>query len=632
MPQKIICRMSLALILYLAAGLRSAVAVNEMNYGADGNDYFQFTTPSMTFDKASGFTTLITFAMHVNPDGTLLIGGDVACTNGVYTGPANWGSLIAALKTPPTTVTRYEVCIGGWEDTSFANIESLVNSQGNGLGSILYKNFQALKSAVPGIDAINDDDEQTYDLNSSESFANMLGGLGYRFTIVPYTAQSFWVNLYHSITNCDYIYLQCYEGGAGNDPGQWDSAFGSSVVVVPGQESNTANPATFHSWYLETGVQGGFYYPDVVFDSTYWSAAIIEGYGIIPAAPTGVTAVAGGRQVNLSWNMVPGAISYNVKRSTSSGEETNIANISTANSHWPASNEYTDIGLLDGTNYYYDISAVDTNGESSNSTEVSTTPQAGIINNYSFELNVASIGGVVTTVPTGWMAFNEAGSSDIGSQNAGGTDYTVYDPLASPANGSQYCYINMFNSSVTGGIYQDVGALQPNTSYTLTVAIGSRHDRINSPGIISLVNGTNNAGTMLVSGGGLPAAQNTWQNYSITFTNGASATGDLTIVLSVLGNSSTIQADFDNVRLISTSIVPKLPILAAPEVSGGNLILTGSDGTPNGAYTWLSTTNLLAPIYWMTNGTGNLDMNGDFSNEFSITTNPSGCFFRLRMP
>jgi len=82
-----------------------ASGINVANYGADGNDYFQFTTPSMACDKASGFTTLITFAMHVNADGTLMIAG-VACSNGVYVGPVNWGSLIATLKTPPTTVTR----------------------------------------------------------------------------------------------------------------------------------------------------------------------------------------------------------------------------------------------------------------------------------------------------------------------------------------------------------------------------------------------------------------------------------------------------------------------------------------------------------------------------------------------
>src|SRR6202453_3162335 len=325
MLQKMILPLSVTFALcLLAVSPPRASAGVVMNYGADGNDYFQFTTPSLSFDKASGFTTLITFAMHVNPDATLSIGG-VACTNGVYVGPTNWSSLVTALKAPPTTVTRYEVCVGGWQDTSYDNVKSLVGSQGTGPSSILYKNFQALKNAVPGIDAINDDDEQTYDLNSSTSFANMLGALGYKFTMVPYTDQSFWVNLKNSITNCDYIYLQCYEGGAGNDPGQWDAAFGNGTIVIPGQESNTANTPNWNSWFLETGVQGGFYYPDVFFNSTYWSAAIIEGNGAVPATPTNVVATHGQNQVVLSWNTDPGAISYNVKRSTSSGGESTIA-------------------------------------------------------------------------------------------------------------------------------------------------------------------------------------------------------------------------------------------------------------------------------------------------------------------
>jgi hypothetical protein len=91
MKQKIIWHVSTVLILLLmAVGPQRGSAANVMNYGADGNDYFQFTTSSMAFDRASGFTTLITFAMHVNPDGTLLIAG-VACTNGIYVGPTNWG-------------------------------------------------------------------------------------------------------------------------------------------------------------------------------------------------------------------------------------------------------------------------------------------------------------------------------------------------------------------------------------------------------------------------------------------------------------------------------------------------------------------------------------------------------------
>ena len=34
----------------MAAGFQRVSAANVMNYGADGNDYFQFTTPSMAFD------------------------------------------------------------------------------------------------------------------------------------------------------------------------------------------------------------------------------------------------------------------------------------------------------------------------------------------------------------------------------------------------------------------------------------------------------------------------------------------------------------------------------------------------------------------------------------------------------
>ncbi len=72
--------------------------------------------------------------------------------------------------------------------------------------------------------------------------------------------------------------------------------------------------------------------------------------------------------------MVPGAISYNVKRSTSSGGETTISAISTANNTWPASNQFIDNAPAAGTTYFYKVSAVNTNGESLNSPEVSVTP------------------------------------------------------------------------------------------------------------------------------------------------------------------------------------------------------------------------------------------------------------------
>jgi hypothetical protein len=256
-------------------------------------------------------------------------------------------------------------------------------------------------------------------------------------------------------------------------------------------------------------------------------------------------------------------------------------------------------------------------------------PPPGTVSNPSFELNVAPDRGTVPAVPSFWTAFNEAGSADIGSEDANGSDYTVRNPLAAPAAGNQYCYVNMFSSpGVIGGIYQDTGALQPYTTYTLTVAIGSRGDRINSPGIISLINGVDDTGTVLATGGGLPATQNTWQDYSVTYTTGASVSGDLTVELSVLG-ATTIQADFDNVRL---TVAPLVPVLGPLKVSNGNLIVTGTGGVPNGSYTWLSTTNLTAPIVWTTNSSGTLDATGSFSNAIPINASQKADFFRLWVP
>ena len=91
-----------------------------------------------------------------------------------------------------------------------------------------------------------------------------------------------------------------------------------------------------------------------------------EVYGNI-FVPTNLTATAGNQQVSLSWNAVPGATSYNVKGSTTSGGPyVTIASPTTAG--------YTNSGLVNGTTYYYVVSQVNPVAESTNSTQVSATP------------------------------------------------------------------------------------------------------------------------------------------------------------------------------------------------------------------------------------------------------------------
>jgi hypothetical protein len=83
----------------------------------------------------------------------------------------------------------------------------------------------------------------------------------------------------------------------------------------------------------------------------------------------------------------------------------------------------------------------------------------------------------------------------------------------------------------------------------------------------------------------------------------------------------------------SNLALPRPPTINPITVSGGNLILTGTGGTPNFSYTWLTTTNLKTPIAsWTTNFTGVLDGSGAFSNAIPINAVTPASFFRLRMP
>ncbi len=89
-----------------------------------------------------------------------------------------------------------------------------------------------------------------------------------------------------------------------------------------------------------------------------------------PAAPTGLTAAPGDGQVTLAWNVVPGAVDYRVRRSTTSGGPYSIIAFNVV----PTS--FVDIGVANGTTYYYVVAALNTAGEGPDSSQASATPAA----------------------------------------------------------------------------------------------------------------------------------------------------------------------------------------------------------------------------------------------------------------
>jgi phosphatidylinositol-3-phosphatase len=93
--------------------------------------------------------------------------------------------------------------------------------------------------------------------------------------------------------------------------------------------------------------------------------------GSVPSPPANLTATPGNSHVSLAWSASGGAISYNVYRGTTAGGEspTPISSGSSATS-------YTDSSVSNGTTYYYEVTAVNANGESGFSNEASATPNA----------------------------------------------------------------------------------------------------------------------------------------------------------------------------------------------------------------------------------------------------------------
>ena len=90
-----------------------------------------------------------------------------------------------------------------------------------------------------------------------------------------------------------------------------------------------------------------------------------------PAAPGGVTATPADAQITLSWDPVPGATSYNIYWSATAGVTTATGTLITV-----ATSPYVHTGLVNGTPYYYIVTAVNPAGPGAPSTQVTAAPAA----------------------------------------------------------------------------------------------------------------------------------------------------------------------------------------------------------------------------------------------------------------
>ncbi|SPO03664.1 uncharacterized protein DNG_06347 [Cephalotrichum gorgonifer] len=230
--------------------------------------------------QTSGFNTLIIFGIGILENGDIMYYSNtpgssdvILASAGAYIGGDELAEKVRSLKTGDrTTVNRLEISMNA------QHVGPLMASPGPGSDTPLYRNFEALKAAW-SLDGVNNDDESIYDLASTVVFAKMLGEVGYKYTIAPYTNDGFWVAVQTNVNDgleepdllLDRVYLQCYDGGAFNDPLAWQRRLGMNVVPLiwvtndskPSQGTTVAQARSrFSGWVGRGELAGGGYWND----------------------------------------------------------------------------------------------------------------------------------------------------------------------------------------------------------------------------------------------------------------------------------------------------------------------------------------------------------------------------------
>ncbi|KAI2616674.1 hypothetical protein GGS26DRAFT_443149 [Hypomontagnella submonticulosa] len=229
--------------------------------------------------KSSGFNSVIIFGVGIIDNGDIMYYSNtpgstdtLVASNGSYVGGAALADKVSSFKTGDTGINRIEISMNA------QHVRDLMANPGPGPETRVYRNFAALKEAWK-LDAVNNDDESIYDVASTVTFAKMLGKVGLKYTIAPYTYTSFWTSVKTQVNSglaepnllLDRVYLQCYDGGAGNDPGSWQNTLGMKVVPLvwvtndskPSQGITAAQARSrFTSWNSRSAVAGGGYWND----------------------------------------------------------------------------------------------------------------------------------------------------------------------------------------------------------------------------------------------------------------------------------------------------------------------------------------------------------------------------------
>jgi hypothetical protein len=204
------------------------------NIGVYGNGLFQDTTPpydqQLAQMRASAFTTVVLWALHVHEGGDFYFNDNLA----VRDGQLMWDPDPAKkMLNPDLPKLLSAVRASGVERVGFSigpfvsDFEAIAANM-----HVATINFKSLITAL-SIDFIDFDYEGSYsagDRGMLIQIASLVDTCGAGVSFCPYEMEDWWLGclaeLYSRLGRqpVRYMNLQCYDGGDGNDPAEWVDA------------------------------------------------------------------------------------------------------------------------------------------------------------------------------------------------------------------------------------------------------------------------------------------------------------------------------------------------------------------------------------------------------------------------
>ena len=356
------------------------------------------------------------------------------------------------------------------------------------------------------------------------------------------------------------------------------------------------------------------------------------------AAPTTLLAAPGNNRVSLTWTASPGATGYYVKRSLANGGPyTVIGN--------PGSASYIDLTAMNGSTYYYVVSAINAAGESADSSQVIVVPVAlattttltsslGATGAYgsqvTFTATVSGSGGPATGMVTFRSGATVLGTATLVAGNAAFPTSSL--ALTSHAITATYEGDSLFGGSVSAPFAYSVtakpltitGVTAGNKEYDgTTVAVlsgGTVSGGVLGGETVTVVPGSGsfaspNAGTRAVTATGFILGGANAGNYTLP---AQPIVPDATIIPRPVQLSGTRAYD-------GTTLAAAADLTIGNKVSGDDLILngtavlTGKDAGPQGLLA-----GFVTPVRVGNAATGNTGVNALSSFPVNMASPASG--------